>query len=245
MRDAWAPAMTAMLLLGACAPDYGAVQDWSRTAAAVAEYRPAPSVVAATPPDALMATQEGVAAWLNAIAFLAADGVLRERDNPLVAIAARIAPVDAEAATAVTNLGQSLAYAARQNYRAPQLAYALGEGDAAFRAALAGLRRQVEALPGDAEAAATAAQYDRLRAGLRDPVALALLAEARALREAEQARREGLRGAYLLALTRIAEGHAVMMERVRVLSQAETARMIRAQEAALRRAAGLLPGIAM
>jgi len=107
--------------------------------------------------------------------------------------------------------------------------------------------RLVSALEGDAEAerAALAARFDALDAALVEPAARALLAETRAMREADLARRATLTATYLAALKRIEEGHAVLVSRVRTLSQAETARLLRAQEAALRRAAGALPGIAM
>lgn len=255
-----------LLLLGACAPDYGAVRDWSRTAAAIAEYPAMPAAAAAQParlaslgatpaPDpsraarieALVATQEAARTWLALLAYLAEDGLLTQRGNPMQATAARIEPADPLGAAAVRALGDHMARAAFARYRAPQLTYAVDESQEAFRGTMAAMVRLVSALEGDAEAerAALAARFDALDATLSEPAARALLAETRAMREADLARRATLTATYLAALKRIEEGHAVLVSRVRTLSQAETARLLRAQEAALRRAAGALPGIAM
>lgn len=255
-----------LLSVAACAPDYSAVRDWSRTAATIAEYPAMPAAAAAQPArltglgvtpsrdpgraarvEALMATQEAARSWLALLAFMADDGQLTQRGNPMGNLAARIEPADAQGAAAVRALGDHMARAAFARYRAPQLTYAVDESQQAFRGTLEAMVRLVTALEGDAggERAALAARFDALGLSLRDPVARALLAETRAAREAELARRASLTATYLQALNRMQEGHAVLVDRVNKLSQAETARLVRAQEAALRRAAAALPGLAL
>jgi hypothetical protein len=258
--------LATLLPLAACAPDYSAVRDWSRTAATIAEYPALPAAAAAQPArltglgvtpasdparaarvEALVATQEAARTWLALLAFMADDGLLTQRGNPMGGTAARIEPADAQGAAAVRALGDHMARAAFARYRAPQLAYAIDESQEAFRGTLAAMVRLVTALEGDAaaERAALAARFNALEASLRDPVARALLAETRAAREADLARRATLTATYLATLERMQEGHAVLVSRVNHLSQAETARLVRAQEAALRRAAAALPGLAL
>jgi hypothetical protein len=255
-------AIAAALLLAGCAPDYSAVRDWSALAAATADYPPLPQSVTAAPArlarfatpalpeadraaraEALAGLQEATTAWLGLLALMAEDGLPPARENPLTAAAARIAPVDPVAAAGATNLGAVMADAARRNWRAPQLAYVLAPADAPLRAVLAGLRTQVDALAPDeaAERAALAAHFGALAAAARDPALRAALEEAAAQRSAALDTRAAGRTAYLAAITAIEAGHAALVARQRVLSQAETARMLRGQEATLRRAAGLLP----
>jgi hypothetical protein len=254
------------LPLAACAPDYSAVRDWSRTAAIVAEYPGVPAAAAAQPAriaalgttpaadparaarvEALRASQEAARTWLALLAFMADDGLLTQRGNPMGNLAARIEPADAEGAAAVRALGDHMARAAFARYRAPQLSYAVDESRDAMRGTLAAMTRLVQALEGDgaAEQAALAARFDSLAASLRDPSARALLAETRATREADLARRATLTATYLETLKRLQEGHEVLVSRVNYLSQSDTARLVRAQEAALRRAAAALPGLAI
>jgi hypothetical protein len=251
-----------LLLLAGCAPDYGAVRDWAAMGAEAANYPPLPQGIAAQPARladlgatapaqagraerqaALQAMQRAAVAWLELLALMAEDGQPVARDNPLESLAQIIAPVDEAAATDVRNLGETIVYAAKRNWRAPQLAYILQPGDAPFRGVLAGLGRQVAALEPDeaAERAALAGHFRRLAAGTRDPAARAALEEAEALRRREIDGRVAARVAYLAVLARIGEGHALLIERQGKLSQAETARLVRGQEAALRRAAALLP----
>ena len=63
----------------------------------------------------------------------------------------------------------------------------------------------------------------------------------RAQREAALASRVHDREAYRAVLARLAEGEALLQARAGHLTQAETARQVRAADAELRRAAALLP----
>ena len=192
-------------LLGACAPDYGAVRDWSLQAREAvlppaAMRAPGPPAIAPAPPapvtrpgpeGAALALREAAAAWLSMLAFIAEDGLARDRTNQLVAHADVVRPVDPEGATAVLALGETMAFGARRNWRAPQLATAVARGDESFQGVMAALGRLAAA------------------------------------EDAPPARRD--------AITRIAEGHAVLRERQSGLSGAETARLLRLQESELRR----------
>jgi hypothetical protein len=239
----------ALLLLGAltaCSPDYSAIRDWSARAREIVLPSPdpgAPAPPAAPAPaepdrrDALLALRDAAGAWLGALALFADDGFLRERDNPLLPLAARARPFDPEGAAAIADLGEAMAFAARRNWRAPQLAYAVDRGNASFQSLLAALERQRAAL-----AAAPLALPEPAAPGRRPtPPARAPLDAWHAEREAERAREAARRDmAGQAAVARIAEGHALLHERRRHLSQAETARLIRAQESELNRLAPLV-----
>jgi hypothetical protein len=237
-------------ILSACSPDYGAVRDWAIRAEDV--VRPAGAAIArndpAPPPaelrDGVEAMREAAAAWLGALALLAEDGFLRDRENPLTPLVARIRPLDEAGALAAESLGDTMAYMARRIWRAPELAYAVERGDPAFQALLAALGRQSERL-----ALATpdprdriAARYAALLAARPPPGARAALDDVRALREEAAARDLRAREARHAAIARVAEGHALLNERKRRLSQAETARLLRAQDTELRRLAALAEG---
>lgn len=195
-----------LALLGACAPDYSAVRDWSlqareavlppaaaRPPGAAATAPAPPAMVAAEGPEgAALALREAAAAWLSMLAYLAEDGQPRLRSNQLLPLADVVRPVDADGAEAVRALGATMADGARRNWRAPQLGVAAGRGDAPFQAVMAALLRQI---PGDGPGA--------------------------------EARRA--------TVGRIAEGHALLNERQGRLAAAETARRLRLQESELRR----------
>jgi hypothetical protein len=154
------------LLPAACAPDYGAVRDWSATAreavlppagprppTAPAIGAPRPGPIDATGQEgAVLAAQDTAAAWLGLLAWVAEDGWPPSRDNLLGPHAAALRPFDAEGAEAVQQLGEVMAFGARRNWRAPQLRIAVARGDAPFRAVLAALGRL---LPPDSPAQAT------------------------------------------------------------------------------------------
>lgn len=201
-RGALAAALLGLILPAACAPDYGAVRDWSATgreavlppvvarplgAPATGAPRPAP-ITAVGREGAVQAAREAAAAWLGLLAWVAADGLPPSRDNLLVPHAAALHPFDAEGAEAVLQLGEAMAFGARRNWRAPQLRVAVARGDAPFRGVLAALGRL---LPQDAPEQAT--------------------------------------------LARLAEGHALLLEREARLAAPETARLLRLQDSELRR----------
>jgi hypothetical protein len=170
------------LLLGACSPpDCGAVQARAGTAAATwappAAAGPAPAPVPHR--DSILAMQAALDAWFTALSTIAADGLVRLPEDPLVAEAGQAALLDAPAGRAVAAIGGLLVTASRGKWRAQ--------------------------------------------------------------REAALAGRAAARNAYVAVLGRIGEGQALLLERAAHLSQEETARQVRAAEAALRQAAALLP----
>jgi len=237
------------LLLGACSyPDYTAIRDWAGTAADAAAWRPAPPREA--PPateavrrDAAAALQDALDAWFTALSTLAADGRLKQFEDPLAAQARRAATFDPEAGRAVAALGGLLVEGSKGSWRAPQTADAIKAADPAVQAALRALSDAVGGLAAQdaAEREAIAALYGPLEERARDPAARQAIRDLRALREADLAARVAGRQAYLAVLARLAEGQALLMERRSHLSQEETARQVRAAEATLRRAAALLP----
>jgi hypothetical protein len=193
-------------LLAACAPDYAAVRDWSvqarETLLPPASLRPAIGLAVAPPPPAeltaegregaVRALQEAAAAWLGALAYIADDGLPRGRTNAFGPLAARVMPFDAEGAAAVDALGETLADGVRRNWRAPQLRVAVERGDAPFQGVIAALRRQTEALEGEAA-------QDQGRPAARR-AALALVAEGHALLETRRGRLSDGETARLLRL---------------------------------------------
>jgi hypothetical protein len=183
--------------------------------------------------------RQAAGAWLAALALLAEDGLLRDRENPLTPLVAQIRPLDEAGAAAAESLGDTMAYMARRNWRAPELGYAVERGDPAFQVLLGALGRQADRL-----ASATpdprdgiAARYAALLAARPTPAVRAALEDLRALREDAAARDVRAGEARRAAIARVAEGHALLNERKSRLSQAETARLLRAQESELRRLA--------
>lgn len=241
------------LLLGACSyPDYTAVRDWAGTAAAAAAWLPAggrpatPRAVDAQPAPAprregVIAMQAALDAWFTALSTLAADGLVRQPEDPLREAAAQAAAQDPEAGRAVAALGGLLVEATKGNWRAPQTAGAIRAADPAVQALLGSLSAAVAAETDGPARDAVAALYGPLEAEARDPAARQAIRDWRAQREAEIAARTAAREAYRAVLARIAEGQALLLAKAGHLSQEETARQVRAQEAALRRAAALLP----
>jgi hypothetical protein len=241
--------LLALGILSACSPDYGAVRDWAIRAEDV--VRPAAATTAtdattapAEPRAGVEAMRQAAAAWLAALALLAEDGLLRDRDNPLMPLVALIRPLDEAGAVAAENLGDTMAYMARRNWRAPQLGYAVERGNPAFQALMAALGREAERLalatPDPREGIAT--RYAAMLAARPTPATRVALEDVRALREEAAARDVRAREARQAAITRVAEGHALLNQRNSRLSQAETARLLRAQDTELRRLATLAEG---
>lgn len=232
-------------LLAACAPDYSAVRDWSvqarETLLPPASLRPATGLAVAPPPPvevtevgregAVRALQEAAAAWLGALAYIADDGLPRGRTNPFGQLAARVVPFDAEGAAAVDELGETLAYGVRRNWRAPQLRIAVERGDAPFQGVIAALRRQTEAL--DAEAAG---RLDGEAVGRLDGEAVGQL-DGEAVGRAATVYDENGPAARRAALALIGDGHALLEARRGRLAAGETARALRLQASELRRLA--------
>lgn len=233
-------------MLGGCSPDYSAVRDWSsqareavlpldvsRVGAELGALPPPPAPVAAEGrAGAVLALQEGIAAWLGLLAYLADDGWPRQRENPLTELVAKVQPFDPEGAAALTSLGEIMAYTARRNTRAPYLRTAIGLGDPHLQAAVVALRRQGDALL--AEAPQATVEEPTLPRNAT-PEQRAAVQELVAARRAELARPHPAQEARRAALDRVAAGHAWMAAHASVISQSEAARLLRAQESELRR----------
>jgi hypothetical protein len=231
--------------LAACAPDYSAVRDWASqardaTLPIAAARAPGPPVapIPAAPvtldgqAGAVLALQEGAAAWLAMLAFLADDGWPRQRDNPLTDLVAKVQPYDTEGAAALKDLGELMAYAARRDTRAPWLSTAVERSDPSFQKVIAALRRQSAALA----AAAPPAPRSQPPRNL-PPAQRALAEEVAATRRAEADRQRIAQDARVAALARVAEGHAFLAAHKDTLSKSDTARLLRVQEMELRRLA--------
>ena len=256
----------ALLLAGCSYPDYGAVRDFAGTAAdaalwppvaerragqpaRLARLRPGAALAPELSPaiaarrDAVLAMQAALDTWFTALATLAADGLVRRPENPLAAEAAKAAALDEPAGRAVGAIGELLVTATKGNWRAPQTAGAIRAADPAVQVLLRALSETVAGMAAEdaPEREAIVALYGPLEAETPDPAARQTIRDWRAQREAELAARAADRDAYCRVLARIAEGQAVLLERASRLSQAETARQVRAAEEALRRAAALLP----
>jgi hypothetical protein len=229
--------------LAACAPDYTAVRDWASQArdamlpievARVASPPVAPVPAAPVTQDgqagAVLALQEGAAAWLGMLAFLADDGWPRQRENPLTDLVAKVQPYDPEGAAALKDLGELMAYAARRDTRAPWLSTAVERSDPSFQKVMAALQRQSAALAAAAPASPQAAPPRNL-----PPAQQALADEVAATRQAEANRQRIAQEARAAALARVAEGHAFLLAHKGTLSKSDTARLLRVQEMELRR----------
>ena len=227
--------------LAACAPDYTALRDWASQARdsllpieATRVSHPLVAPVPAAPvtqeglAGAVLALQEGAAAWLGMLAFLADDGWPVQRENPLTDLVLKVEPYDADGAVALKHLGDLMAYAARRDTRAPWLSTAVERSDPSFQRVMAALRRQ------SADLAATAPTPAGPAPGL-PPAQQALAQEVAAAREAEANRMRIAQDARATALARVAEGHAFLFANRDDLSKSDTARLLRVQEMELRR----------
>jgi hypothetical protein len=229
--------------LAACAPDYTAVRDWAAQARdallpieATRAPRPPVAPVPAAPvtqdgrAGAVLALQEGAAAWLAMLAFLADDGWPRQRDNPLTDLVAKVQPYDPEGAAALKDLGELMAYAARRDTRAPWLSTAVERSDPSFQKVIAALQRQSAALAAASRSSPQAGPPRNL-----PPVQRALAEEVAATRQAEANRQRIAQDARVAALAGVAEGHAFLLAHKDALSKSDTARLLRVQEMELRR----------
>jgi hypothetical protein len=172
--------LLALALLTACSPDYSAVRDWSIQARInvlpPASVRPpnsavtapaAPMAVAARGQEgATRALQEAAGAWLAMLAFVAEDGEPIDRTSRFEPLAELVAPLDAEAGRAVIALGETMAFAARRNWRAPELTLAVQRGDPDFQKIMAALSRLTSAAaPADAASAERRAAFADIAEG--------------------------------------------------------------------------------
>ena len=229
--------------LAACAPDYTAVRDWASQARdamlpieATRAPRPPVAPVPAAPvtqggqAGAVLALQEGAAAWLGMLAFLADDGWPTQRENPLTDLVARVQPYDAEGAAGLHELGELMAYAARRDTRAPWLSTAVERSDPSFQKVIAALQRQSAAMAAEAPASPRSEPPGNV-----PPAQRTLAQQVAAMRQADADRQRIARDARVAALARVAEGHAFLLEHKDDLSKSDTARLLRVQEMELRR----------
>lgn len=229
--------------LAACAPDYTAVRDWASQARdtmlpieAPRVPRPLVAPVPAAPvtqdglAGAVLALQEGAAAWLGMLAFLADDGWPVQRENPLTDLVAKVEPFDPEGAAAMKHLGELMAYAARRDTRAPWLSTAVERSDPSFQKVIAALQRQSAEIVAGASSSPQTEPPRNL-----PPAQRALVQELSAMREADADRRRIAQDARVAALARVAEGHAFLFANKDALSTSDTARLLRVQETELRR----------
>lgn len=261
-------ALLPALLVAACAADYTPVREWAGVASRAADYpgvalgrlaepdRIAPPAQAAvtTNPDpnaadealnasAIGAMQEALTTYLAALSTLAADGVLPYPEDPFVELATRVRQVSVPGGTAVAELGALLSRLTRGNARAAQMNATIAEADGMVQSLVTALSSAI----GSPEPSQTrarsdlAAYYAQLGRDARDPVARRSARDWAALYEREFVANAAMRAQYVLVLTRIAEGHAVLKQRSRHMTQEETARLIREQADRLLRAAAPLP----
>lgn len=229
--------------LTACAPDYTAVRDWAsqardamlpieatRVPAPPVAPVPAAPVTQDGPAGAVLALQEGAAAWLGMLAFLADDGWPRQRENPLTDLVARVQPYDSEGAAGLHELGELMAYAARRDTRAPWLSTAVERSDPSFQKVIAALQRQSAAIAASAPPSPRAGPPRDL-----PPAQRTLAQEVAAIRQADASRQRLAQDARVAALARVAEGHAFLVAHKDELSTSDTARLLRVQEMELRR----------
>lgn len=229
--------------LAACAPDYTAVRDWASQARdamlpieAPRAPRPPVAPVPAAPvtqdgrAGAVLALQEGAAAWLGMLAFLADDGWPRQRENPLTDLVAKVQPYDPEGAAGLHELGEVMAYAARRDTRAPWLSTAVERGDPSFQKIIAALQRQSAAMAAEVP---SPSRGDPPR-GV-PPAQRTLAQEVAAMRQADADRQRIAQDARAAALARVGEGHAFLAAHTDELSRSDTARLLRVQEMELRR----------
>ncbi|WP_424812026.1 hypothetical protein [Roseococcus sp. YIM B11640] len=234
--------------LVACgAPDYSPVREWAVAASLGTDYRPA-TVGTEAPPseraDAMLAIQEVLVTYFAALAKLADDGVLPFMENPFEAQTERAGRISPESAQAIRDLGARMRHATRTNYQAPQLRDAITESDPYIQSLIGHLALLVTEPPAPPPAVAPASpppRATRRRDAPRDAELRQALADVTALRERDAAVQADARRNYAALLSQVAEGHALLKDRTRHLSQLETARLIRASEMRLRRASALLP----
>lgn len=230
-----------LALVGCNAPDYTPVRDWAATASLAVDY---PRMAGAPQADAaILAMQQAMSVYLLAIATLASDGVLPYRDDPFLELAATTRPASERGSAAITALGTLLRRASRSNAQAPDLRDNIIAADPHVQALIAALGQALAAGAGTEAAARAdaAADYARLAGETRDPVALQLLRDHAAARDAELAGRQATRLQYGIILARISEGHALLKAQAATITKDEAVQRIRAAQDDLRRNAGNLP----
>jgi len=148
--------LTMALALAGCAPDYEALRDWSWQARDSVlplnqpRLPPGPPVALAPPgpvtqqgrAGAVLALQEGIAAWLGYLTLLADDVRPPAEGSAVEALAPRVEPFDPEGAASLLDLGRLMDYGVDQGWRAVTVPNAVDLGDRYVQTALAALRRE-------------------------------------------------------------------------------------------------------
>jgi hypothetical protein len=246
----------ALLALAGCnAPDYTPVRDWAATASLAVDYPraaggtvmpppgPVGGPVAGTTPSrfldgSVLAMQEALATYFQAVATLASDGVLPYRESPFVELAAVVTPTSPSGGQAITSLGVLLRHAGRGNAQAPDLRDNIRAADPQVQALIAALqvavaRQAAEEVTARQDAAAF---YERIQDASRDPAARRSLQEWALRRDAEFAAEALARALYGELLARVAAGHALLKDRAGHVTRLDVVQQIRTAEDQLRRA---------
>lgn len=244
--------LLALLVLGGCnAPDYTPVRDWAATASLAVDFPriagstvvPPPGAESALPapqPDgSIVAMQEALATYLQAVATLASDGVLPYRESPFVELAARVAPASPSGGHAIASLGLLLRHANRTNAQAPMLRDNIQAADPQVQVLIAALLQGV-ARQAEAEALSrreAAAFYAEIEARSTDAAARQSLREWARRRDDAFAAQAAARARYGEILTRVAAGHALLKGRAGRVTREDVVQEVRMAEDELRRAA--------
>ncbi|TCH98950.1 hypothetical protein EJV46_10380 [Roseococcus sp. SYP-B2431] len=247
---------TLLALSGCNAPDYTPVRDWAATASLAVDHpriagsplagspvAPPPGAEPAQPQprrdDSILAMQEALATYLQAVATLASDGVLPYRESPFVDLAARVTPASPSGGQAIAALGLLLRHANRTNAQAPMLRDNIRAADAPVQALISALLDAVARQAGEETQARqdAAAFYAGIEARSDDAAARQALREWAGRRDGAFAAQAAARAQYGEILTRVAAGHALLKGRAGRVTQEDVVQEVRIAEDQLRRAA--------
>lgn len=238
------PTLAALLLaLGACAaPDYPGIRDWTGTAGLVMSRS---DMLATARPDAAraeaaLAMQSVLSAYLGALGTLALNGPLPYRDPPFGPEAARAAPVNPEAAAAITAIAVQLQHASTTQATRRALGDAIRLSDPAVQVLVRDLAAAVP-VQGGPQPATIAADYARMQQQARAPLDRRALQDLGALREQQEAVLVAAYAGYRDALLQIGQTHAALAAQAAHLGQQEVYRQLRAAQDRLQRILLQLP----
>jgi hypothetical protein len=240
-----------LTLAGCSAPDYTPVRDWAATASLAVDYPRVAGSTVISPPgadtakpqphtdDSILAMQEALATYLQAVATLASDGVLPYRESPFVELAGRVTPVSPTGGHAITSLGVLLRHANRTNAQAPMLRDNIQAADPQVQALVSALQsavahRATEETMARQDAAAFYAEIDGRS---DDAAARRALREWALRRDDEFAAQAAARAQYGEILSRVAAGHALLASRAAHITREDVVQEVRTTEDQLRRAA--------
>jgi hypothetical protein len=239
-------ALLSSLLLGACAlPANTALGDWSRSASVATDR---PSLAPTSHADAARAMQRALGLYFQALGVLWDQAELTFSDADFAALAARAAPLEPAAATAIGVLGGNL-HAASTNkpmrWLPPdnsgqrplpedgRLADLIAASDGAVQTLLASLSR---AVTGQSWPATPATQPVA-----SDPVLHRLQQEAQQTDQAARGARQATRENYARILPEIGGIHAALKAQGRLISQRSMERQVFLADERLRRSIATFP----